>query len=216
MKKALYEWEYEQYRSKTRNQRKRSKAQIALWLSVAAWAVVVAAVAASKLRVAPAEDNSPPPVEVASETLEAAVTVIEEDLEIYHLEAIEFYPVPLDHDLQVHIIRTCDENGIDPAVVIAMIATESDFDPDTIGDGGDSYGLMQIQPKWHSERMERLGVTDLLNPLQNVTVGMDYLAELLDKYSLESALTAYNSGRPGESEYASKVMAYVEGLSNAR
>ena len=139
-------------------------------------------------------------------------TTVEEDLAIYHQEAISYYPVPLDHDLQAHIIRTCDEYGVDSAVVVAMIERESGFDANAIGDGGESYGLMQIQPKWHSKRMEKFGVTDLLNPYQNTTVGIDYLAELLERYPLESALTAYNSGSSGESEYAKEVMAYTEEL----
>lgn len=35
-------------------------------------------------------------------------------------------------------------------------------------------------------------------------------AELLGKYPLEEALTAYNSGKPGKSTYASNVLAYME------
>lgn len=64
-----------------------------------------------------------------------------------------------------------------------------------MGDKGESYGLMQIKKKWHTARMERLGVTDLLDPYQNVTVGIDLLAELL-RYggSLEWALMCYNGG----------------------
>ena len=44
----------------------------------------------------------------------------------------------------------------------------------------------------------------------NFRVGCDYLAELLGKYPLEEALTAYNSGKPGRSTYASNVLAYME------
>lgn len=44
----------------------------------------------------------------------------------------------------------------------------------------------------------------------NFRVGCDYLAELLGKYPLEEALTAYNSGKPGKSTYASNVLAYME------
>ena len=152
------------------------------------------------------------PVEEPVEVMTVEYVEQEEDLEIYHLEAITYYPVPLDHDLQAHIIRTCDEYGVDSAVVVAMIERESGFDANAIGDNGDSIGLMQIQPKWHQDRMDKHGVTDLLNPYQNVSVGIDYMAELLDRYPLESALTAYNSGSPGESEYAKGIVAYMEEL----
>lgn len=84
-----------------------------------------------------------------------------------------------------------------------MIFYESSYQADAIGDGGDSLGLMQIQERWHKERMERLDVDNLLNPYQNVTVGIDLLAELLDEYNgnVEMALMAYNAGRSGAEEY---------------
>ena len=74
---------------------------------------------------------------------------------------------------------------------------------------------MQIQPRWHEERMERLGVTDLSDPYSNFRVGCDFLAELLSKYTLEEALTAYNSGKAGKSEYATSVMEYMEEYNRA-
>lgn len=113
------------------------------------------------------------------------------------------YNVPLDYDLQVYIIQTCEALNIDAGVVMAMIFFESNYQADAIGDGGNSLGLMQIQERWHKDRMERLDVDNLLNPYQNVTVGMDFLAELLDEYdgNIEMALMAYNAGRSGAEEY---------------
>lgn len=100
--------------------------------------------------------------------------------------------------------------GLDPDIVRAVIEVESGGDPEAVGDGGESLGLMQIQPRWHGERMARLGVTDLLDPYQNVSVGCNILSELLQKYSTyEMALSAYNSGDPyGAPEYVTKVMDY--------
>ena len=134
---------------------------------------------------------------VISPKMEKALPYVSE--EEANRQAIIFYPAPLDRDLQTHIFRTCEDYGVDPAIIIAMIDQESDFYPGAIGDGGKSFGLMQIQRRWHEERMERLGVTDLIDPYQNVTVGIDYLAELLDKYdgNMEKALIAYNMGATG-------------------
>lgn len=106
------------------------------------------------------------------------------------------YDVPLSEGLQIHIIDTCEKYHIDPVIVMAMIWRESNFDASAIGDNGDSYGLMQIQPKWNYQLMQELGCTDLLDPFQNVTVGIAILA---DKHSLydgdtEKALVAYNAG----------------------
>lgn len=41
---------------------------------------------------------------------------------------------------------------------------------------------MQIADKWHMDRTERLGVTDIYDVDGNIHVGADYLAELFEKY----------------------------------
>ena len=125
-------------------------------------------------------------------------------------EVISYYDsIPLDKELQNYIIKQAHANGIQPQIVMAMIDRESDFDIHCIGDGGDSYGAMQIQPKWHTERMNKLGCTDLLDPYQNVTVGIDYLAELLDRYDgdMAKALVGYNQGH-----YKGTITAYAKGV----
>lgn len=114
------------------------------------------------------------------------------------------FDVPLDSALQLHIVHTCENYAIDPAIVFAMIERESQYTADVIGDNGRSFGLMQIQKRWHLERMERLGVTDLLDPYQNVVVGIDVLAELIDRdKGLYWAIMAYNGGP----SYANRMMA---------
>lgn len=139
-------------------------------------------------------------------------------------EPIYIYNVPLDVDLQLYIIETCSGYHVEPSVIVAMIERESTFRADAVGDGGNSFGLMQIQPRWHEERMERLGVTDLLDPRQNVLVGIDYLAELCNRYEcIGMALMAYNAGPTGaktnwwdkgifENTYSSGVLERSENL----
>ena len=125
------------------------------------------------------------------------------------------YNVPLTEELQAHIINVSKENGIDPAIVFAMAQRESNYEADAVGDGGDSFGLLQIQVKWHWGRMQELGCTDLLDPYQNVTVGVDYLAELLDRYGdIGKALTAYNRGsyKGTVTEYAQDIITMANKL----
>lgn len=108
------------------------------------------------------------------------------------------YDVPLDEDLQHYIVKLCDEYCVSASLVIAVIERESSFDMSAIGDNGRSFGLMQIQEYHHIERMDRLGVDNLLNPYQNVLVGIDILAEKLANYdTVGEALTAYNAGDSG-------------------
>lgn len=128
---------------------------------------------------------------------------------------VALYDVPLDDSLQLHIIEQAESHGIDPAIIMAMAWKESTYNAGAIGDGGNSYGLCQIQPRWHYSRMQKLGCTDLLDPYQNVTVAIDYLCELLNRYgSIDKALTAYNRGSYNGTvtSYANTVMAKAEGL----
>ena len=91
-----------------------------------------------------------------------------------------------------------------------------------IGDGGESFGYMQVQPKWHKERMDRYGVTDLMDPYSNFLVGCDYLVELAETdRGIQWMLHAYNGGpayanRLAEagkvSQYASDVLDYMNRL----
>lgn len=116
---------------------------------------------------------------------------------------VSVYDVPLDLEVQLFIIQVCEEHHIEPSIVIAMIERESRFKVDAMGDSGAAYGLTQIQPRWHQARMDRLGVTDLLDPCQNVLVCIDFLAELIDHYNgdIECALMAYNAGMSGANKY---------------
>lgn len=110
-------------------------------------------------------------------------------------EQAPLYDVPLSADLQEHIRQLCDDYGVDMPLVLAIIGQESNYRSDAVGDNGNSLGLMQIQPRWHQARMDDLGVTDLLDPYQNVAVGIDLLAELIgENKGAEWAVTAYNAG----------------------
>ena len=138
----------------------------------------------------------------------------EETIAVTTTECVQvLYDVPLDASLQEHIVKQADKYGIDPAIVIAMAYKESTYNEKCIGDGGDSYGLLQVQPKWHYERMQKLNCTDLLDPYQNVTVAVDYLAEQIDRYGdLAKGLTAYNAGHYNGTvtDYAKVVIALAE------
>lgn len=107
-----------------------------------------------------------------------------------------------------HIEQMSRKYGLDSRIVKALIEKESGWLETAEGDGGNSIGLMQIQERWHRERMQRLGVTDLYDPKQNVKVGCDILAELLGKYgNYKDALSVYNSGNTKDGkQYAERIM----------
>ena len=133
---------------------------------------------------------------IETEILDVTVEPLENQTTVESAKKVRFYAVPLSEELQIHIFEECEKHNIAPSIIIAMIERESDFDASDIGDNGKSFGLMQIQPKWHQERMDRLGCTDLLDPFQNVTVGIDIVASLKAKNpDLYWVLMAYNGGQ---------------------
>ena len=174
--------------------------------------VMVAITWAIAFPISAMRDKGVPPAETDTIIVETAVTTIEKlsDIPEETQELTSWEEIPLDAELQDFIVSKC-EVKISPAIVFAMIYCESNYRADVIGDGGNSFGLMQIQPRWHSQRMAKLGCTDLLNAYDNVTVGIDYLSELLERYDgdIAKALTAYNRGH-----YAGEVTAYAKAVIN--
>ena len=147
---------------------------------------------------------------------EEAETVVEERVD----EKDRYFDIPLDESLQDHIRGLCEEYGVDMTVILAMIDRESKFDIYAVGDNGRALGLMQIHPRWHEARMSKLECWDLMDSYQNMTVAVDFIAELAASgNSIEWVLMAYNGGEAyadrkvadGEvSDYAVEVLAEAE------
>lgn len=104
-----------------------------------------------------------------------------------------------------YIEETAESYGISPKLVKAIIEVESGGDANAVGDNGNSLGLMQIQPRYHAQRLKE--GESLLDPKVNVRVGCEILAEIMDKYgTLDEVLTVYNAGHDtGDRSYANRV-----------
>lgn len=81
---------------------------------------------------------------------------------------------------QDYCIEIGEKYHICPELLMAMIEQESSGRADVVNSAGDT-GLLQVNPAWHKERMERLGVSDLTDPYSNILVAADYLAELFSE-----------------------------------
>ncbi len=83
------------------------------------------------------------------------------------------------------------QNGLDPNLVKAVIRTESDWNVNETSSKG-AKGLMQLMP----EDCEAYGVSDPLDPEQNIRAGTKQLADKLKKFggNVDLALAAYNAG----------------------
>jgi len=100
--------------------------------------------------------------------------------------------VSIDRDGAEKLVReAADRHRVDPALVRAVIETESNWNPAARSRKG-AVGLMQLIPT----TAQRFGVNDAFSPQQNVDAGVRYLKVLLERYdgNLDLALAAYNAG----------------------
>ena len=169
--------------------------------------------------------NVEPQAEVRQEqetTTEQQTTtaIVEVETETVAEPTYKICDIPLSQELQIWLIDYCKDIHINPYMIMAMCARESQYNADAVGDSGRSLGIMQIQPMWHEWRMDKLGCTDLMDAKQNMLVGIDILMDLYSKCDDTAwVLMAYNGGEDyanrnynagNISEYARYIMARTE------
>jgi Transglycosylase SLT domain len=96
-----------------------------------------------------------------------------------------------DDRLDRIVREAAERHQVDPALVKAVITTESGWNPQAVSRKG-AVGLMQLVP----QTAQRFGVNNSFDPAQNVEGGTTYLRSLLDRYNgdLPKSLAAYNAG----------------------
>lgn len=136
-------------------------------------------------------------IEVETTTRETTeITIETTEIAVDEVKFVPITEIQLDAEMQEWIWNYCNDKNISPALVMAIIERESSCNSNCIGDNGNSFGYMKIYKKWHIDRMEKLGITDLLDGKQNVIVGVDYLLELFQENPNATwVLNAYNGGR---------------------
>lgn len=133
-------------------------------------------------------DNSVTGAEPSTAPLTVAATSTGEQL----------YNVPLDDNVQRFIKKTCQDYDIPFDLVMAIIQHESNYNASAISPTGD-YGLMQINKVNHGWMKSKLGLTDMLDPYQNVTGGTYLINYYMDKTGNDAtrALLMYQFGEGG-------------------
>ncbi len=119
---------------------------------------------------------------------------------LYNLSSIYFEP----HRFDRYIERSAAKYALDPALIRAVIHTETKFNPFAVGGAGE-IGIMQILPGGaaadyaRANRRPEYSRSELFDPELNIDIGSWYLAQGLNKYrdradALELAVCRYNAG----------------------
>jgi soluble lytic murein transglycosylase-like protein len=136
---------------------------------------------------APAAPPQPAPPPAAAGTPRAGFPPIPKAL-------LERAPIAITTYVQL----AAPEYKLDPALVLAVMAAESNFDPIVVSPKN-AQGLMQLIP----ETARRFGVRNVADPAQNIRGGMAYLRWLLAYFEgdVALALAAYNAGEGAVERY---------------
>ena len=120
------------------------------------------------------------------------------DASIYTNPNVNFTKRTTKDEIMAMIDSTAEKYGVDAKLVKAVVKQESGFNPNAKSKAG-ALGLMQLMPT----TAKGLGVTDPMNPQQNIEGGVKYLKSLLERFHGNTilALAAYNAGPNAVSKY---------------
>jgi soluble lytic murein transglycosylase-like protein len=141
----------------------------------------------------PAPATAPRPVKIYPDTppLALARTYVESDPSRYAL----------------HIRSASRATNVPAALIRAVISAESAFNPYALSATG-AVGLMQLMP----DTAARYGVTNRMDPSQNILGGARYLSDLMRLFNNNMHLTiaAYNAGEGSVLKYGRKIPPFPE------
>lgn len=154
---------------------------------------------------------------VAVQTLSASA----DELEL----ADEFellYDIPLSEELQRFTYERCEELGLPYELVLGVMWKESGYDPSSVSSTGD-MGIMQINESNVEWIMGVCGLTDIMDPEQNITAGTKMLYYLYSQYDdIDHLLMVYNMSSQKakklwndgihSSEYSRAILSYIDTL----
>lgn len=106
-----------------------------------------------------------------------------------------------------HILDAARVNKLEPALIHAVISAESGYNPFARSPKG-AAGLMQLMPA----TAKRYGVTNRLDPAQNIQGGARYLRDLVRMFNndLQLAVAAYNAGENAVVRHGNRIPPYSE------
>lgn len=121
------------------------------------------------------------------------------------------YDIKLSENLQKYAYNMCKKYGVPYTVFLGLMRTESNFRANAKSSTGD-YGICQINISNLSYLKKKLGITDLMDPYQNIKAGAYWLSRYYKSWKDEAsgeeldlhALNSYNWGEGNYRKYLKK------------
>jgi soluble lytic murein transglycosylase-like protein len=182
-------------------------------LLVVGLAVLIPA-SAARNETLPAQTRAPLPVRAVATNPSAEapwrpVAAAEADIEAVSGEVARRYRISQDATREL-VTAAYGEGlriGLDPLLIVAVMAVESRFNPIAQSVGG-AIGLMQVIPRYHPDQVDRASGESVLDPRTNIGLGARVLKEYIRQGGTEVAgLQLYNGASADTSNgYANKVL----------
>lgn len=130
-----------------------------------------------------------------------------------HIAETHNVKLSMVEEIVLTTVIEAEKKDLSPALLLSLIGVESTFKP-TARSGMGAIGLTQVIPKWHPEKIQKIGNANNLNTVKgSIVVGVEVLAEYLEKAkgNLRVALQMYNGSLGDKSnKYSKKVFAGME------
>jgi len=106
--------------------------------------------------------------------------------------------------------------GLDPLLIIAVMAVESRFNPIAQSDGG-AIGLMQVIPRYHADKLDAAPGLSIFDPVTNIRLGARVLKEYIRRGGTDVAGLQLYNGAAGDpsAAYANRVLGEWQRLREA-
>ena len=122
-----------------------------------------------------------------------------EETIIIETQAPKFYfDISVPKDIQDYMFEICKQYNVPVTLIVAMMERESRFNPDAVSRTND-YGYMQIHKGNFEWLKNTLGISNLLDPKENILCGVYIISSHLKKNNnnINNALMCYNCGAGG-------------------
>lgn len=104
--------------------------------------------------------------------------------------------IPLSRELQRHTYELCRELEVEYPLVLGVMYVESRFQTDALreGESADMVGVMQINSRYLPSHYKNYGVDNAYEPEDNITIGVNMLAQSIRRNGVVYGLMEYNMG----------------------